>query len=313
MIKYFFFLLISILVLSCDKTVEEPKYIAEKWENPEWENPEIFQINREEPTASFYKYPSANDALANESWENSPLYHSLNGSWNFYFADSVSARPTDFYKTDFNLKGWDTISVPSNWEMQGFGIPVYTNRTYMFPANPPFIPHNINNVGSYKKEFEIPENWDGKDIYLHFAGVSGAMYVWVNGEKVGYNEGSKTAAEFKITDVAKVGKNNVSVQVLRWSDASYMEDQDFWRLSGIERDVYVYAANKVTLRDFRVTADLENNYTDGIFKAELKVDNNTNEEVEKTIEIKLIDGIDEVYTESKTVKLKAGRNIIDSV
>jgi beta-galactosidase len=311
MIKYFFFLLISILVLSCDKTVEEPKYIAEKWENPEWENPEIFQINREEPTASFYKYPSANDALANESWENSPLYHSLNGSWNFYFADSVSARPTDFYKTDFNLKGWDTISVPSNWEMQGFGIPVYTNRTYMFPANPPFIPHNINNVGSYKKEFEIPENWDGKDIYLHFAGVSGAMYVWVNGEKVGYNEGSKTAAEFKITDVAKVGKNNVSVQVLRWSDASYMEDQDFWRLSGIERDVYVYAANKVTLRDFRVTADLENNYTDGIFKAELKVDNNTNEEVEKTIEIKLIDGIDEVYTESKTVKLKAGRNIID--
>ncbi|MGJ8734788.1 MAG: glycoside hydrolase family 2 TIM barrel-domain containing protein, partial [Cellulophaga sp.] len=237
--------------------------------------------------------------------------HSLNGSWNFYYADSVSVRPTDFYKNDFSLKGWDTINVPSNWEMKGFGVPIYVNRIYAFPTNPPFIPHNMNNVGSYKRDFEITEDWDGKDIYLHFAGVSGAMYVWVNGQKVGYNEGSKTAAEFNITDVIKTGKNNVSVQVLRWSDASYMEDQDFWRLSGIERDVYVYAANKVTVRDFRVIADLENNYSDGVFKTSLQVDNNTNNSVEKSIEIKLIDGVNEVYKESKTVKLKAGRNSVD--
>ena len=136
------------------------------------------------------------------------------------------------------LSKWDTLTVPSNWELKGHGVPIYTNRTYMFPPNPPFIPHNLNSNGSYKRDFEVSEDWDGKDVYLHFAGVSGAMYVWLNGEMVGYNEGSKTAVEFKITDLVKSGKNSLAVQVLRWSDASYMEDQDFWRLSGIERDVY---------------------------------------------------------------------------
>ncbi|CAH8296232.1 beta-galactosidase [Mariniflexile fucanivorans] len=311
MIKYFYILLASVFVFSSGKAQEKPLYKAEKWENPEWENPEIFQINREAPTASFYRYPSAEDALKNDSWNNSPMYQSLNGTWNFYYAENVNVRPTDFYKNDFSLQGWSTIQVPSNWEMKGFGIPVYTNRTYMFPANPPFIPHDINNVGSYKRDFEIPQNWDGKDIYLHFAGVSGAMYVWVNGEKVGYNEGSKTAAEFKITNLVKKGKNTVSVQVLRWSDASYMEDQDFWRLSGIERDVYVYAANKVTVRDFRVTADLENNYTDGVFKASLQVDNNSNKATKRTVEIKLMDGNKEVYSDAKTINLQKGRNNVD--
>ncbi|MDO5968720.1 glycoside hydrolase family 2 TIM barrel-domain containing protein [Flavivirga aquimarina] len=309
--KYSYLIIICLVVLSCNNVNQKPIYFAEKWENPEWENPEIFQINREEPTASFYKYSTVDDALKNESWNNSTLYHSLNGQWNFYYADSVSARPTDFYKTDFNIKNWDTINVPSNWEMQGFGIPVYINRIYIFPANPPFIPHNINNVGSYKRDFEISEDWDGKDIYLHFAGVSGAMYVWVNGQKVGYNEGSKTPAEFNITDFVKTGKNSVSVQVLRWSDASYMEDQDFWRLSGIDRDVYVYASNKITVRDFRIIADLENNYTDGVFNASLQVDNNTKSEAENSIELKLMDGAEVVYTESKTVKLKEGRTTVD--
>ncbi|MDO7172346.1 glycoside hydrolase family 2 TIM barrel-domain containing protein [Mariniflexile sp. AS56] len=309
--KYVYALLVSSFVFLSGEAQEKPVYSAEKWENPEWENPEIFQINREEPTASFYKYPNTKDALKNDSWKNSSMYNSLNGKWNFHFADSVSVRPTDFYKNDFSLNGWDTIEVPSNWEMKGFGIPVYVNRIYIFPANPPYIPHNMNNVGSYKRDFDISENWDGKDIYLHFAGVSGAMYVWVNGQKVGYNEGSKTAAEFNITDYVKPGKNNVSVQVLRWSDASYMEDQDFWRLSGIERDVYVYAANKVTVRDFRVTSDLENNYKDGVFKASLQVDNNTKKELNNTVEVKLMDGDKEVYSATKNIKLKKGRNQVD--
>ncbi|MFB9052756.1 glycoside hydrolase family 2 TIM barrel-domain containing protein [Formosa undariae] len=309
--KFFYLLLVSVLIFSCEKSLESPVYVAEKWENPEWENPEIFQINREEPTASFYRYASASEAVENQDWKNSSLYQSLNGNWNFYYADSVSARPTDFYKNDFSLDGWDIIKVPSNWEMQGFGIPVYTNRTYMFPPNPPFIPHNINSVGSYKKDFEISEDWDGKDVYLHFAGVSGAMYVWVNGQKIGYNEGSKTAAEYKISDVVKAGKNSISVQVLRWSDASYMEDQDFWRLSGIERDVYVYTVNKVTVRDFRVVSDLENNYTDGVFKTGLQVDNNTDKDVSRTVEVKLMDGSESVFSGSRTVTLKPGRNTVD--
>ncbi len=309
--KFYYLILITVIFSSCENKIERPSYTADKWENPEWENPEIFQINREAPTASFYKYKEAKKALENDSWQNSSLYKSLNGTWNFYYVDSVQARPVDFYKNNFDLTGWDKIEVPSNWEIQGFGIPVYTNRTYMFPANPPFIPHNINNVGSYKRDFEIPQDWDGKDIYLHFEGVSGAMYIWVNGEKVGYNEGSKTAAEYKITDVVKKGKNSVAVQVLRWSDASYMEDQDFWRLSGIERDVYVYAADKITLRDFTVTSDLTNNYTEGVFKVDLKVDNNTANTAEKEVEVKLFDGSEEIYTETKKVNLKQGRNTIN--
>jgi beta-galactosidase len=310
-IKNLIVLITIITIFGCkEKMAEKPVYLVEKWENPEWENPNIFEINREKPTASFYKYANENDALKNESWENSSNYKSLNGTWSFYYADSVNARPTDFYKNDFDIKGWGTIQVPSNWEMKGFGMPVYTNIKYMFPANPPFIPHNMNNNGSYKRDFEIPENWNEKDTYLHFAGVSGAMYVWVNGAFVGYNEGSKTAAEFDITKFAKIGKNTVAVQVLRWSDASYIEDQDFWRLSGIERDVYVYAANKVTLRDFKVTADLKNNYKDGFFDLMVEVNNNSNALQEKKITIKLLDGDKEIYTDSKISNLNKGENSI---
>ncbi len=306
------FLIIVITFLGCKaEIIERPTYITEKWESPEWENPEVFQINREVPTASFYKYSDQESALKNDSWENSPLYQSLNGTWQFYYADSVSARPKDFYKKDFDTRGWDTISVPSNWEMKGFGIPVYTNIKYMFPANPPFIPHNINNNGSYIRDFEISKDWDGKDIHLHFSGVSGAMYVWLNGEFVGYNEGSKTAAGFDITKVAKSGKNTIAVQVMRWSDASYMEDQDFWRLSGIERDVYIYASNKVTLRDFRVVSDLENNYKDGVLNLNLEIENNTASSIQKSIEVKLMDEDDEVYIETKSVNLNSGTNTVN--
>lgn len=312
--KVWVFFLVVISLYSCkEKMITKPIYTAVNWENPEWENPEIFQFNREYPTATFYRYNDTQSALKNASWNNSPLYKSLNGIWRFYYADSVQARPVDFYKNDFDLKNWDTIQVPSNWELQGHGIPVYTNVKYMFPANPPYIPHNMNNNGSYKRNFEIPKDWDGKNIYLHFAGVSGAMYVWVNGKQVGYSEGSKTPAEFNITKFVKSGTNNVSVQVLRWSDASYLEDQDFWRLSGIERDVYIYTTNKITLRDFKVTADLTNGYKDGAFKASLKIDNNTESAIKKEIIVSLLDGNKEVYKENKTVNLEFGRNTVDFI
>ncbi|WP_439129035.1 glycoside hydrolase family 2 TIM barrel-domain containing protein [Polaribacter sp.] len=305
-------LFLSILLFNCQENkVKKPIYTAEKWENPEWENPVIFQINREKPTATFYKYKTEKEALNNQGWQNSPLYKSLNGTWNFYYADSINARPTGFYKDNFSLQGWDKIEVPSNWEMKGFGIPVYTNVSYMFPANPPFIPHHINNNGSYKRTFEIPENWTQKDVYLHFAGVSGAMYVWVNGTFVGYNEGSKTVAEFDVTKVIKSGKNTIAVQVLRWSDASYIEDQDFWRLSGIERDVYVYASEKIKLKDFRVIADLTNNYKDGIFNLTLEVENNSDSEPIKNIDVKLLEGDQEIYTASKKSILSKGLNKIE--
>lgn len=302
-------LAVSVALNSCKvKESIKPVAMAGKWENPEWEDPGVFQINREYPTASFYRYADGRSALANDSWQNSPNYRSLNGTWKFYYADSVQARPAEFYRNDFDVSGWNDLEVPSNWEMKGYGIPIYTNIKYVFPANPPYIPHEMNNNGSYKRDFQIPAEWSGKDVYLHFAGVSGAMYIWVNGEFVGYNEGSKTAAEYKVTEVVKPGKNTIAVQVLRWSDASYMEDQDFWRLSGIERDVYVYATNKVTLRDFRVISDLENNYRDGVFKVELKFDNNSEQTVGRAVDVKLLDGDRIVYSVTKWMELNTGRN-----
>ena len=284
---------------------------APKWENPEWENPEIFQINRETPTASFYRYETVKNALENESWENSPLYQSLNGNWNFNYVESVPERPVDFFNSDFDTSGWDKISVPSNWELEGLGIPIYTNIVYPFPKNPPFIPHDENPVGSYKRNFEIPENWNGKNIYLHFEGISGAAYVWINGKKVGYSEGSKTPAEFDITQYLQKGKNSLAVQVLRWSDASYMEDQDFWRLSGIDRNVYLYATNKTTLKDYRAIADLENNYTDGKLKLNLQINTSDQKAKGYQIQVKLLDGDTEIYAETKKIDLTKGNNTLN--
>ena len=302
MYKFSTLLIVIVLFLSCEKETKKPSYTAEKWDNPEWEDPEIFQINREEPTASFFRYSDSDKAVKNESWENSSLYSSLNGAWHFYYADNPTQRPTDFYKDNFDLTGWDTLDVPSNWEIEGHGIPFYTNVTYMFPPNPPNIPHNENPVGSYKRDFEIAKEWDGKEIYLHFEGISGAAYIWVNGEMVGYNEGSKTPAEFSITKYVSPGKNTVAVQVLRWSDASYLEDQDFWRLSGIDRDVYVYATNKATIKDFRAIADLENEYKDGVFDLELTLENKGTD-IEGSVDIQLLDQNKVVHSDSKAIQL----------
>jgi beta-galactosidase len=287
--------------------VAQDKMKSNDWENPEWENPEIFQINRESPKATFYNYNTVADAIANSSWNKSSSYKSLNGTWDFYYSDNVQGRPADFYKNDFSTKGWDTISVPSNWELKGFGLPIYTNIVYVFPKNPPFIPHDMNNVGSYKRKFDVPTSWKNKDIYLHFGGVSGAMYVYVNGEMVGYNEGSKTPAEFNITKYLKTGENQIAVQVLRWSDASYMEDQDFWRLSGIERDVYLRADNKIAIDDFRIGSDLVNSYKDGAFKINVALKNTTTKSQDRTVEVKLFDDSKkEVLSFSKKIKATAG-------
>ena len=283
---------------------------APKWENPEWENPEIFQINREAPTASFYRYADAQTALQNESWENSPFYKSLNGDWQFNYAENVPARPVDFFKSDYDTSGWDKIAVPSNWELQGHGIPIYTNVIYPFPKNPPFIPHDENPVGSYKRDFEVPDNWDGNAIFLHFEGVSGATYVWVNGQKVGYSEGSKTPAEFNITKYLQEGKNSLAVQVLRWSDASYMEDQDFWRLSGIERDVYLYTTPTTTIKDYRAIANLENNYSDGRLDLSLQIETTTKKAKGHTLEVQLLEGTTEVYSEVQKLNLKQGSTMV---
>ena len=283
----------------------KPIYSALKWENPEWENPEIYQINREEPRATFYNYMSSEGALASEGWQSSPKYMSLNGTWQFYYADNVSARPVDFHKEDFSAQGWDSIAVPSNWEVQGFGLPIYTNVNYVFPANPPYIPHEMNNVGTYRRIFEVPKEWEDKKVYLHFEGVSGATYVYVNGKRVGYNEGSKTPAEFEITPYLKKDENLLAVQIMRWSDASYMEDQDFWRLSGIERDVYLRFENTVYIKDIRINGDYAYDRNLGEFYIKIDFANSGKQKESAEIEIKLLDGDEELYSYVNKLQLSS--------
>ena len=150
---------------------------------PEWENPEVFQINREYPTASFFRHTNEESALKAVEKEGSPLYQTLNGTWKFNWVKKPADRPLYFYRNDYDVSGWDNINVPSNWELEGHGSPIYTNIVYPFPINPPFVNHDYNPVGSYKREFTVPATWADHDIYLHFGGVSSAMYIWINGEK----------------------------------------------------------------------------------------------------------------------------------
>ena len=279
-------------------------------QTPEWENPEIFNINRDDPKASFVRYSSHQAALAEDNSDN-PNLISLNGSWKFHWVKKPADRPVDFYKSKFDVSTWDDIEVPGNWELQGHGIPVYTNIKYIFPKNPPFIPHDYNPVGSYVKNLEIPRSWKNRDVYISFGAVRSAMYLWVNGQKVGYSEGSKTPAQFNITDYLKRGKNKIAVEVYRWSDASYMEDQDFWRLSGMDRDVVLYATSQVAIDDIHVISGLTNEYKDGTF--ELKLDlRNTGKKNSKdySVEIGLMDGSDQLYSDQQTFDI-TGNDLVN--
>ena len=240
----------------------------------DWENPKVFNINKEEPYATLVPFPDVDNALKMDRRQ-SPWYMSLNGKWKFFWVPKPDERPVDFYKDDFNISKWQEIDVPSNWEFQGFGIPIYVNIPYEFPEpwNPPHIPHDNNPVGSYKRWFSIPASWEGKKIFIHFGAVKSAFYIWINGQKVGYSEDSKTPAEWDITPYLKKGENSVALEVYRWSDGTYLECQDMWRISGIERDVYLYAAPGLRIRDFSVRADLDENYRDGILSVTVELKN----------------------------------------
>ncbi len=229
---------------------------------PYWEDPAVFAENREPPRASFTPFASG-DAAIRDRPEDSPYRLGLNGDWRFHWAPRPVERPTDFFEPDFDVSGWDLIPVPSNWEFEGYGYPVYRDEFYSFPANPPFIPHDDNPVGSYRRDFEIPPGWEGREVFLHFAGVYSAFFVWVNGKYVGYSEGSRTPAEFRVTEAVRPGSNVVAVQVYRWSDGSYLESQDFWRVSGIDRDVYLVSRAPTYLRDFFAEAELDDAYENG--------------------------------------------------
>lgn len=231
----------------------------------DWENPSVVDIGKEKPHVNFMLFNNAKDAISDD-FSRSENYKSLNGSWKFNYVDQYKDRPVDFLNTGFNDGGWANLTVPSNWELNGFGIPIYTNIAYPHPRTPPFIGAN-NPVGTYRKTFTVPENWNNQEVVLHFGSISGCAFVYLNGKKVGMSKAAKTPSEFNITKYLKKGDNQLTVQVFRWHDGSYLEDQDFWRLSGIERNVYLYALPKLTLWDFFIKGDLDSKYTNGLFSA----------------------------------------------
>lgn len=229
---------------------------------PDWENPAVFAIGKLPARATAFPYESADLALKG-TMAASTRYQSLDGLWKFAFSPSSDDTPQGFYRSDFDVSGWKEIKVPADWQAQGYDQPLYNNITYPFAANRPLIPHATNPVGSYRRDFMLPGDWRASDVVLHIGAAGSAYDVWVNGQKVGYSEDSKLPSEFAISRYLRPGRNSVSIQIHRWSDGSYLEDQDFWRVSGIERSVYLIANPRARIEDFFVKAGLSGGYRDG--------------------------------------------------
>ncbi len=241
----------------------------------EWADPAVNAVNRAPMRAAHFAY-SAKDtaALYRQDKRSSSNYMSLNGVWKFNWVNDADQRPVDFWRTDFNDKGWDNIRIPGVWELNGYGDPIYVNIGYawrnQFKNNPPQVPTENNHVGTYRRYVKVPASWNGKNVFIHFGSVTSNIYLWVNGKYVGYSEDSKLETEFDITRYLKPGKENlICFQVFRWCDGTYLEDQDFFRFSGVARDSYLYAREKKRIEDIRVTPDLDNNYTDGVLNIDL--------------------------------------------
>ena len=283
------------------ETVEKPKIQA-----PYWEDETIFAENKEPAVATYMPYESEQAMLADKAYYKTPWttpvnnrYLSLNGTWRFHFVSEPSQRPMDFWKEGYDVSVWDTIPVPSNWEMQGYDRPIYANVEYPHSNTPPYIKarpgfndgganYGINPVGSYVRTFQVPDNWDGRRTLIHFGGIYSAAFVWLNGQYVGYTQGANNVAEFDLTDFLHKGENTLAVQVFRWSDGSYLECQDMFRMSGIFRDVYLYNVPQLSIRDHYFTTELRNNYQEATLNIALTFGSKGEpQEGKKTVEVSL--------------------------
>ena len=243
--------------------------------NDEWNNkPEIFQVNREDAHATLMPFNDVQSSLNHDRTE-SPFYMTLSGTWKFSWSDNPSKRNNTFYNDVADVSSWSNITVPGNWQTQGFDYPIYTNVTYPWTGRenppPPQAPIIYNPVGSFRRNFTLPSSWDGRQIFLSFQGVGSAFYVWINGNYVGYGEDTFTPKEYDVTKYLRAGTNNISVQVYRWSDGSWLEDQDMIRLSGIFRDVYLFSTPSVHIEDFHYITDLDGSYTNAMLTVQAKV------------------------------------------
>lgn len=267
----------------------------------EWEDQRINQINREPIHAHFVPYSSEKGALQKDA--SKEQRHSLNGTWKFHYSKNPVSRPVTFYEEGYDVSDWKDIEVPGSWELQGFDAPIYTDTRYPFPANPPHVPTDYNPVGSYVTTFSVPADFKGKDILLHFGGVESAYYCWLNGHFVGYAEDSRLPSEFLINKYLKSGENTLAVEVYRYSDGSYLEGQDYWKYSGIERDVKLIARPQERVKDFEISADLINDYQDGLLNVKVTLDSR---KISKgtSVQLKVLDGVREIASGRFTAKTK---------
>ncbi|MFL1012169.1 glycoside hydrolase family 2 TIM barrel-domain containing protein [Flavisericum labens] len=279
--RLLFILLLSCFFISQAQTVTgEPAGIPEtpkKYAYTPWEDPLVTSINRQPARATSYSYKTVEDALEGNREKSRLLM--LNGNWDFNYSINLDQAPKDFYKNE--VDGWDKIEVPSNWELKGYDIPIYKSAVYPFrPINPPYVPKDTNGIGSYQRKFKVPKEWQ-KDmtVTLHFGAVSSAFQVWLNGEFLGYGEDSFLPSEFNISTYLKEGDNVLSVQVIRYSDGSYLEDQDHWRMSGIQREVFIMAEPKLRILDFFYQTKLDKEYKDAVFQLRPEIENLTGDTI----------------------------------
>ena len=276
-------------------------------------NPQLLSINKLPPHASFTSYIDETSAL-NKDKANGSFYLPLNGTWKFHYTEKFKERPTNFMEPDFNTADWKEIKVPGNWELQGFGDPIYVNVGYEFVSpgfdkylqepNPPMVPEAWNPTGTYRRDFDLPANWKGKRIFLSADAVKGAAYFYLNGEFIGMSKAGKVPVQFDITPVVKPGKNTLAVQMHRFSDANYFEGQDFWRLTGFERDVYLYAQPQTRIADFEVQTPLDSSFKNGVFKLDVKVQNDEVKARSISVSYRLIDHAEQTVAHGeKTIKL----------
>ncbi len=290
------YILLFNLLWSCTKTT-----LPEVAEQKNHYNHQIFEENKLAPRASYFGFES----LAISEKENSKRFLSLNGDWKFNWVKDPKQRPKTFQNIEYDDRTWNTIPVPSNWEVEGYGNPIYLDERYPFTTKWPNAPTDYNPVGTYRKEINIPESFLSEDIILHFAGAKSAMYIYINGTYIGYSQGSKTPAEFNISEYVKKGKNLIALQLFRWSDASYLESQDMLRMSGIEREVYLYTQPKVFVSDYYANTNLDETYTNGIFKNTVSITNNSSKKTTRQITVEVLDGENSIYKTSKTIEIPA--------
>ncbi len=257
---------------------------------PDWENPEVVGINKALAHATAVPYPSIPLALQGERYA-SPWVRLLNGDWQFHWAPNPGAAPEGFQQAEYDASAWDTVAVPANWQLQGYGHPQYTNVQYPFPPDEmPRVPFETNEVGSYRVAFTVPSEWQGRRISVVFDGVESAFYLWLNGQFVGYSQDSRLPAEFDLTPYLQPGENLLAARVYRWSDGTYLEDQDHWRLAGIYRDVYLWAAPRQHVRDFAVHTPLSADYRDGALQVRAWVENTDDAPADLSLSVALYDG-----------------------